>query len=55
MTIPYPVTFDNIDNLPAHQDEVMASHPGRPTPAEHIRNGATPPPGNDDYSLGGMP
>jgi hypothetical protein len=31
-------------DLPAHGDEVMASHPGRPTEAEHIAAGATPPP-----------
>lgn len=30
------------DGLPDHQAEVMASHPGRPTPAESVAMGVTP-------------
>jgi hypothetical protein len=39
-------------DLPAHEDEVMASHSGRPTEAEHVANGATAPPG---WAGGSMP
>jgi hypothetical protein len=47
MSTPY-MSFDDIDDLPSHDDEVMAAHPGRPTPAEHVANGATVPPPRDD-------
>jgi hypothetical protein len=33
-----------VPDVPSGNDEVLASHTGRPTPAEHVAAGATPPP-----------
>jgi hypothetical protein len=33
-----------VPDVPSGNDEVLASHTGRPTAAEHIAAGATPPP-----------
>jgi hypothetical protein len=41
------VSWDDLaaGGLPCHDDEILSAHGGRPTEAEHVRNGATPPPG----------
>ena len=45
--LPEGATFDDVavtvsPGLPVHEDEVMASHPGRPTSAEATARGVTP-------------
>jgi hypothetical protein len=37
------VSWDDLSgDLPAHEDEIMASHPGQPSEEQHVKNGATP-------------
>lgn len=50
-----PSWADLAGSLPTHQDELMASHPGRPTPAESVAMGVTPSSGGDEAGPVGGP